>query len=108
MGEYAAKQPEPELTHDGQPSDKTGASSVPKTEFQNMDRDGDGSVTKEEFLWYVSPDDFKTADRNNDGVLDKEEFISAPLHDRGYQFPPKHMLEKEFKKLTKAGNGKLT
>jgi len=58
----------------------------PEEAFKKLDKDGNGSVSKEEFL--ASPQGkkdvvkagemFSKKDKNSDGSLSKEEFIVAP------------------------------
>merc|ERR1711981_571122 len=60
---------------------------APMAEFNRMDRSKQGKVSRDDFEWYVSPDDFGSGDRNNDGFLSLEEFKIAPFHFHDYEGP---------------------
>lgn len=50
--------------------------------FEQIDQNGDGQVTKEEFMEQGSEEAFQQADQNGDGVLTPEEFQSAKEEDQ--------------------------
>jgi Ca2+-binding EF-hand superfamily protein len=51
----------------------SGASSGPKLTMTGLDKDNDGTVSKDEFTAYMEAQ-FEKADGDHDGTLDKEEF----------------------------------
>ncbi len=46
-------------------------------EFGEIDQDGDGKVTRDEYVVHGSAEDFQAADTDGDGMLTQEEFDSA-------------------------------
>jgi Ca2+-binding EF-hand superfamily protein len=73
---------------------------VHKAEFKHMDRDGDGSVSKEEYMLYTSIDEFQAADRDGDNVLTLTEYKAAPKHWRDYDSDRvDHEIEREFNRI---------
>lgn len=50
--------------------------------FKRMDKDGDGVVSKDEFM-AAGEDRFKKMDRNGDGKLDKSDMPPRPPHEGG-------------------------
>jgi len=79
-----------------------------EAEFKRMDRSGQGKITKEDFLWYVSSDDFGSADRNGDGFLTLDEYIKAPFHFHDYEEPTVKIVTKEFHEADTNKDGKLS
>jgi Ca2+-binding EF-hand superfamily protein len=62
----------------------------PEEMFKILDKDGDGFVTKEEFLGKVKPEQkearekqFTAKDKDKDGKISKDEFLAAPAKKGG-------------------------
>jgi hypothetical protein len=56
-------------------------------EWQQLDQDGDGRVSKEEFMQHGSEQTFDQADQDGDGVLTEEEFRAAQEEQQQQQQP---------------------
>ncbi|HVJ12342.1 MAG TPA: EF-hand domain-containing protein [Burkholderiales bacterium] len=63
-------------------SGAAGASSSSGAEkmFQSLDKNKDGSITREEAKGTPHDKDFATLDKNNDGKLSRQEHAAAPEH----------------------------
>jgi hypothetical protein len=67
-------------------SDKSAASGATKSDggaeamFKALDKDKDGSISKEEAKGTPHDKDFSKLDKNNDGKLSPEEHAAAPEH----------------------------
>jgi Ca2+-binding EF-hand superfamily protein len=48
--------------------------------FQALDKNKDGSITREEAKGTPHDKDFATLDKNNDGKLSRQEHAAAPEH----------------------------
>ncbi len=48
---------------------------APSISFRSLDRDGDGKITRDEFM-----NAFATLDRDHDGVLTADELSPGPAH----------------------------
>jgi len=82
---------------------------VHKAEFEQMDRDGDGSVSKEEYMLYTSVDDFRAADRDGDSILTWEEYKAAPKHWRDYDSDRgEQEVRREFNRIDMNRDSQLT
>lgn len=75
---------------------RNGGRKAPAREFSRMDSKNATKITKEEFLWYTSPDDFGSADRDHDKFLTFEEYKTAPFHFHDYENPSQRSLKREF------------
>jgi len=76
--------------------------------YKSMDRNNDGNVTKPEYEWFTSPNDFAGADRDGDGSLTEEEFLTAPMHFHQQSAFEKRYLTKEFRQADADHDGKVT